>query len=307
MGQALAEGEFRLVAQLGKFGDVRAAAGCATWGGWAGDNFDAASHRLGDGMGDIGNGKFFPGADVVDVAVGAFFEDEHEAVGEVVDVNEGAGFDAGALNGEGDGIVRVFAGQLVKTEDELGDNVFKSHVGAEDVVGAKNEDTLEVFVAVVEDHEFTDNFAAGIGVAGVERVGDGKGDGLIGGNDRRSLVDLGTAGEDEFGDVVVAAGVEDIDHTTNADVEDFVGFGVEEFRAVDKGKMADGVHPRRGGENGMGIANVGGDKVDFFGDILQTVGGAAGVIVEDADASAGVHKSAGKGGTDETGATGDKV
>ena len=83
-------------------------------------------------------------ADVVDVEVLALFDHADEAVGEVVDVDEGARLPPVALDRETDGAgPRVGVDGRRGAHRELRDDVLEAHVRAVDIVRAEHDDAIE--------------------------------------------------------------------------------------------------------------------------------------------------------------------
>ena len=254
----------------------------------------------------VGDADFFRCADVIDAEMLAFFTHHQDAGDEVVDEAEAARFLPAPLDFEPDRAGRLFLCCGVEAQGELGYHVLPSHIGPVDIVRAENEHALEIFAAEIYRHQLADQLAAAIGIARVQRVGDGEGCALVGRDFRRRLIDLGARRENEVADAILAASIDYIDHPAHADVEHQVGLAIKEFRAIDEGEMMHLVHPLHGFADRGGVANVSGDEFYVLLNFGQPAWRAARIIVEHAHAMAGVHQGFHKSGADEAAAAGDE-
>ena len=89
------------------------------------------------------------------------------------------------------------------------------------------------------------------------------------------LVDLRRRRQDQFPDLGLDTGVEHVDHTLDADVEDQFGLFVEEFGAVDKSQVVDGLDAPCRLLYGICIADVARDPLEIIGDVVEAGGRAA--------------------------------
>ena len=157
----------------------------------------------------------------------------------------------------------------VQAQRELRDDVLPAHVRAVDIVRAENENALEVLAAEIDRHQLADQLAAAVGIARVEHVGHEQRR-VLGGRDLgRRLVDLRRGGEHQRADIVLAAGVDHIDHAAHADVEHQLGLRIEKFGAVDEGEVMHLVHAMRRALDGGRVANIAGDEFDVLLDAAQ--------------------------------------
>jgi len=256
---------------------------------------------------DIGDGDFLHRADVVDAQVLALGGENHQPVDEIVDVVEGAGLGPGSLDRKADRASGLFGGEPGEPQRELRQDVFPAHVGAVDVVRPEDQNPVEILAAVVDRQQFADDLAAAVGIARIQGIGHRERRGLVGRHTGRGLVDLGTGGEDQFADPGGAAGVEDVDHAPDRDVEDKIGLGVEELGAVDVGEMVDPGDALRRARHRGGISDVGLDHLESAGDVAQPPRRAARVVVEHAHCAALAQQALDNRRADEPGSAGDEV
>src|SRR5205823_9868783 len=114
---------------------------------------------------------------------------EHYPVNQVVHVHESTRLFAGSLDREPNRVIFLLA-QPPHSQDELRYYVLPAHVRTVDVVWTKDDDPLEVRPTMVDSEELADHLRTSIGVAWVQRVGNGQRYRLVGRNRRRRLVYL---------------------------------------------------------------------------------------------------------------------
>src|SRR6185369_2081751 len=112
-------------------------------------NFDLPCINAADLAREVRDRNLFHCADVVDAQVFAFFEYRHETINKIVDANEGPRLRPIALNWKWN-FVRCLLRKLTHPKRELRNNVLPTHIRAEDVMRAENQDTLEKLSAVVD-------------------------------------------------------------------------------------------------------------------------------------------------------------
>ena len=254
----------------------------------------------------MGNGDFLGGADVIDAEMLALVAHHHDAGDKIVDEAEAARFLAGALDIELQVAARLLRPEFMHAQRELRNDMLEAHVGAVDIVRPEDQHALEIFAAVIDRHQLTDQLAAAVGVARIERIGDRQRGALVGRHLWRCLIDFGRRCENKLADVMFAAGVDDVDHAAHANIEHKLGLAVEKFGAVDEGEMVHLVHALRGALDGGGIADIAADEFDIFLDFGQTARTAARIVVEHADALAVLDQSFDQARADEAAAAGDE-
>ena len=244
---------------------------------------------------------------MVDIQVCASFQDNGKSVGKVVDVHEGPGLRAVALNRKRYRAARMFGCECGRPQNELRNDVLAAHVRSVHVVRANDEDALKVPPAVVQGHEFADDLAAAVGEARIQGVRNGKGRGFVRGNARRGLVHFGAGGEDVFGHVVLQAGVDGVHDALHTHVEDDFRLAVEPLGAVHGCQVAKALHAPGGPLDGNGIPDVRIDEFHVVPYVLQASRTPPGLVVENPDPVAVVKQAPYQGGTDESGAARDQV
>jgi hypothetical protein len=113
--------------------------------------------------------------------------------------------------------------------------VLPAHVGTVNIVGADNENPIEVLAADVDGKQLGDDLAAAVRIARVEGIRDHERHRLVRWDARCGLVNLGARKQHELAYLVLHATVEHIEHATNRDVENQSGALVKELGAVDVG------------------------------------------------------------------------
>ncbi len=158
-----------------------------------------------------------------------------------------------------------------------------AHVGSINVVRTKDRDPLEPNAPEVDRHELARDLTAAVAVARIQDVGNRKRSGFVGRNHGRRLIDLGARGQHQVADPVLAAGVDDVDHPLDGNLDDQIGLRVKELRAVDVRKVADAVDAGGRGADAPGVADVPCQHLDRIGDLGQSPASAARFIIERAN------------------------
>ena len=111
------------------------------------DHLDIAPGMGSNPSGKISDRYLLPRPDMVNPEVIALRTHHHNARDEIVDLAEASGLAAIALEFERDSPLRVFGGGSLQSHRELRDHVLPAHVWSIDIVGAENQNALEIFCA----------------------------------------------------------------------------------------------------------------------------------------------------------------
>ena len=90
---------------------------------------------------------------------------EHECGCEIVDVDERTRFLAGSLDGKRNNPLRNLGGKPFETQGKLRQDVLPAHVRPINIMGAKDENAIEVLAAVVDGHQLANDLPAAIRVS----------------------------------------------------------------------------------------------------------------------------------------------
>jgi len=92
---------------------------------------------------------------------------------------------------------------------------------------------------------------------------------------RWCLIHFGTGCKEDVLDPFSDAGIKNVHHPLDCDLKNDVWLGVEEFRTIDIGQMADHIHASNSPSNSIGIAYVTGNNLNMINCRAQfTVGSA---------------------------------
>ena len=207
---------------------------------------------------------------MINAEVLAFRSHDHDAGNKVIDETKTACFVAGALNFETESTSRLVCLEPVQTQRELRDHVLESHVRAIDVVWPKDQHTLKKLAAEVDRHHLTDQFACTVAIAWIMRVGHHKRGTFVGRNFRRRLIYFRAGRQDKGTNSAPAARVDYIDHSAHTNIEHEFREFVEKLRPVDESKVMYFVHPLRGAQHGVSVANIAINKFDFAGYFFES-------------------------------------
>ena len=115
---------------------------------------------------------FFRRADVVDVQMLALLDHAHQPLGEVVDVDEGAGLVAGALDRKRDTVPVVSAKARRMRTANCGITCSSPMSGPYTLCGRNIDDAVEVLAAVVDRQQLADDLPAAVREPRIGDVGD---------------------------------------------------------------------------------------------------------------------------------------
>ena len=130
----------------------------------------------------------------------AFVAHHHDAAHQIVDMTEAPGLAAVALDLERNLAARVLRRRFLQAQRELRHDMLEAHVRTVDIVRPEDQHAVEELAAVVDRHQFADDFAAAIGIARIGRIRHDQRRRLVGRHLGRRLIDLGTRGEDQVAD-----------------------------------------------------------------------------------------------------------
>src|ERR1700681_2569743 len=125
-------------------------------------------------MREIGDGRFAICSNVVDAQMLATLQHMQHTIDHVANVDKRASLTTCALDRKLNNI-RLAArlrDEGLQPHDELRDHVLASHVRTVNVVRAKYHGALEKLASIIDQHKFTDDLAAAVGIPRIEYIGN---------------------------------------------------------------------------------------------------------------------------------------